>query len=88
MRREITVGGGHASGQLGWWHFGLGAETEAEVRVIWPDGATGDWYRVKGDGFYRITPGRAPEVVDAAGERGRRASGKSLRWRSPPATFV
>ena len=24
MRREITVGGGHASGQSGWWHFGLG----------------------------------------------------------------
>ena len=24
MRREITVGGGHASGQNGWWHFGLG----------------------------------------------------------------
>ena len=24
MRRELTVGGGHASGQLGWTHFGLG----------------------------------------------------------------
>ena len=24
MRREITVGGGHASGELGWRHFGLG----------------------------------------------------------------
>ena len=22
MRREITVGGGHAGGQSGWWHFG------------------------------------------------------------------
>ena len=25
MRREITIGGGHASGQLGWRHFGVGA---------------------------------------------------------------
>src|SRR3712207_8775127 len=24
MRREITVGGGHAGGQSGWRHFGLG----------------------------------------------------------------
>jgi hypothetical protein len=24
MRRELTVGGGHAGGQLGWVHFGLG----------------------------------------------------------------
>ena len=24
MRREVTVGGGHAGGQLGWIHFGLG----------------------------------------------------------------
>ena len=23
--REVTVGGGHASGQLGWLHFGLGS---------------------------------------------------------------
>ena len=24
VQRELTVGGGHASGQLGWIHFGLG----------------------------------------------------------------
>ena len=24
LRREVTVGGGHAGGQLGWIHFGLG----------------------------------------------------------------
>ena len=24
MRREVTVGGGHAGGELGWQHFGLG----------------------------------------------------------------
>ena len=36
--REVTVGGGHAGGQSGPQHFGLGAAEEAEIRVIWPDG--------------------------------------------------
>jgi hypothetical protein len=51
-RREITVGGGHASGQSGWWHFGLGEDTQAEVRVTWPDGTASDWQRVDGDNFF------------------------------------
>ena len=38
LRRELTVGGGHAGGQLGWIHFGLGPADAAEVRVQWPDG--------------------------------------------------
>jgi hypothetical protein len=37
-RRELTVGGGHASGQLGWMHFGLGDADHATVTVTWPDG--------------------------------------------------
>lgn len=37
-RREITVGGGHAGGQLGWIHFGLGTASSATVTVTWPDG--------------------------------------------------
>lgn len=44
--REVTVGGGHASGQLGPVHFGLGAATAAEVRVTWPDGEVGPWQSV------------------------------------------
>ena len=51
QRREISIGGGHASGSLGWRHFGLGDASEAEVRVIWPDGEVGDWARVRADGF-------------------------------------
>jgi hypothetical protein len=54
MRREITVGGGHVSSQAGWIHFGIGAATDAEVRVKWPGG---DWSQpmpVAGDGFYVI----------------------------------
>jgi hypothetical protein len=41
--KELTVGGGHAGGQAGSVHFGLGAEHEAEVRVRWPDASSSDW---------------------------------------------
>ena len=50
MRREVTVGGGHAGGQLGWIQFGLGPATSAEVRVQWPDGEQGPWQSVTADG--------------------------------------
>ena len=43
--RELTIGGGHASGELGWVHFGLGDADAAEVRVRWPDGEVGPWHR-------------------------------------------
>ena len=58
MRREITVGGGHASGQSGWWHFGLGEATAAEVRVIWPGGTASDPQSVAADGFEVIERGK------------------------------
>ena len=58
QQREITSGGGHAGGQLGWWHFGMGSATEAEVRVIWPDGSAGEWGTVAADGFYDVTKGQ------------------------------
>jgi hypothetical protein len=44
---EVTVGGGHVSGQLGAHHFGLGAAQSAEVRVTWPDGEIGPWMMVE-----------------------------------------
>ncbi len=44
--QELTVGGGHASGHATPVHFGIGAATSAELRVIWPDGATSDWVTV------------------------------------------
>jgi hypothetical protein len=61
-RREITVGGGHVSGQIGWRHMGIGAHDSAEVRVIWPDGTPGDWQPVAANGFYRIARGAPPEA--------------------------
>ncbi|MEP5729411.1 MAG: CRTAC1 family protein [Sulfitobacter sp.] len=36
---QRVVGGGHAGGQLLPLHFGLGAETTADVTVTWPDGS-------------------------------------------------
>ena len=62
MRREITVGGGHASGQSGWWHFGLGDATRAQLRVIWPDGTAGAWADIAADGFYVVERDKAPRT--------------------------
>jgi hypothetical protein len=47
--RELTVGGGHASGSAVPMHFGLGDATRAEVRVAWPDGEVGPWLPVEAD---------------------------------------
>ncbi len=49
--REVTIGGGHAGGQLGWIHFGLGDAGAAEIRVRWPDGELGPWMRLAADRF-------------------------------------
>ncbi|MGD9997309.1 MAG: CRTAC1 family protein [Ilumatobacteraceae bacterium] len=61
MSREVTVGGGHASGQLGWIHIGLGEAESAEVRVEWPDGDVGPWMAVGADQFATVERG-ATEV--------------------------
>jgi hypothetical protein len=66
-RRELTIGGGHASGQLGWIHFGLGPAESAEIQVRWPDGSVTPWQRVAADGF---------EIVD-------HATGQVGRWTPP-----
>lgn len=66
-RRELVVGGGHAGGQLGWVHFGLGSAATAEIRVRWPDGEMGAWQSVDADGFV---------IVD-------RATGQVTRWTPP-----
>ncbi|MFZ1680675.1 MAG: CRTAC1 family protein [Rhizobiaceae bacterium] len=54
MIRKITVGGGHASGHLGWVHVGTGAAERAEVRVQWPDGEWSAPYRVFTGNFVLI----------------------------------
>jgi hypothetical protein len=57
QRRELTIGGGHASGQLGWIHFGLGAASNAEVRVAWPGGEVGRWLPVAANQFFVVERG-------------------------------
>ena len=57
--REVTIGGGHAGGQIGWLHAGLGKADGAEVRVQWPDGETGPWMKVPADEFVTIERGVA-----------------------------
>jgi enediyne biosynthesis protein E4 len=52
MTRELTIGGGHAGGILGWWHFGLGDAADARVTVTWPDGATDEWTGLTANELY------------------------------------
>jgi hypothetical protein len=62
VQHEVTVGGGHASGELGWIHVGLGPSTSSEVRVTWPDGEVGPWQTIEADTFVRIERGAADAV--------------------------
>ncbi len=55
--REVTIGGGHAGGQVGWLHAGLGGSERAEVRVQWPGGEIGPWLEVDADTFVTIDRG-------------------------------
>ncbi|MDX2006833.1 MAG: CRTAC1 family protein [Meiothermus sp.] len=54
LRRELTVGGGHVSGNLGWTHFGLGSAERVRIRVQWPDGAWGEWLEAPANSFYLL----------------------------------
>ncbi|MDQ2853999.1 MAG: CRTAC1 family protein [Chloroflexota bacterium] len=57
VRHELTVGGGHVGGELGWLHIGLGPALSAEVRVVWPDGEEGPWLKVDADRFAIVERG-------------------------------
>ena len=57
IQRELTIGGGHVSGELGWMHFGLAGATQAQVRVHWPGGQTGPWISLPANSFEIIQPG-------------------------------
>lgn len=55
--RTVQVGGGHASGQTGFIHFGLGVAERARVRIQWPDGDWSHEYRVFANTFAVIEKG-------------------------------
>lgn len=59
IRREVTIGGGHAGGQLGWIHVGIGDRDSVDVRVRWPDGETGPWMGVEAGVFAFLEKGSA-----------------------------
>lgn len=60
MQREVTVGGGHVGGTLGWHHFGLGDQTQADIRILWPDGTEGPWQTLTANAFWQIEQGKDP----------------------------
>jgi len=61
--REVTIGGGHASGELGWIHFGLGDADAVEIRVQWPDGRTGPWLELAANRFAAIRRGASEPLI-------------------------
>ena len=60
--RTLQIGGGHASGQLGFIHVGLGVAERASIRVQWPDGDWSHEYRVFANNFVQLTKGQ-PEAL-------------------------
>lgn len=56
--RIVQIGGGHASGQLGFVHVGLGVAERAKIRVQWPDGDWSHEYRVFANNFIQINKGK------------------------------
>ena len=55
--RQVNLGGGHASGQLGFIHVGLGVAERATLRIQWPDGEWSAAYRLFANHFAVITRG-------------------------------
>ena len=57
VSQEVTVGGGHASGHLGWLHFGLGLSEQVKIRVQYPNAPWTEWQVVSANAFYRLERG-------------------------------
>ena len=69
QRHEVTIGGGHAGGQLGWIHFGLGVAEGAEIRVQWPDGEVSGWLAMGVNQFATIERGVSePRIIQPAND--------------------
>jgi hypothetical protein len=67
IQREVMVGGGHAGGQLGWLHVGIGQAEQAEVSVQWPDGEAGPAQAVEANHFVVVRRGGSPEPWQPGG---------------------
>jgi len=56
LHREITIGGGHASGAASLMHFGLGNSNSLRLRIHWPHGKTSPWAVIAPNQSYRVEP--------------------------------
>ena len=65
--RNIQIGGGDASGHLGWMHVGLGTAERAEIRVQWPDGEWSYPYRAFANQFVVDRSHEAPGGILVSG---------------------
>lgn len=65
VAREVTIGGGHASGDIGPIHIGMGDLDDVRARVIWPDGETGPWETLSANRRYTWEHGTDPIVASA-----------------------
>ena len=88
MADEVTIGGGHAGGQLTWIHVGLGRSDEAELRVHWPDGRQSSWFDVGANQFLlvdRATAAASRRLVPdrAIWEESEEVVGKRCECRQP-----
>ncbi len=63
--REITIGGGHAGGTLAPAHFGLGANEQVEIMVIWPGSVSSNWHTIDANKHYRVTRKKDQALVEA-----------------------
>ncbi|MEM6431957.1 MAG: CRTAC1 family protein [Deinococcota bacterium] len=52
--KELTIGGGHVSGELGFTHMGLGPAQTARLKVHWFDGQVSDWHVLMANQIYHI----------------------------------
>ncbi|MEM1130096.1 MAG: ASPIC/UnbV domain-containing protein, partial [Pseudomonadota bacterium] len=66
--RELVIGGGHAGGQVGYEHFGLGRAETVRFRVRWPDGETGTWHEMRANQHVLLRHGDAPVADVPSGE--------------------
>lgn len=57
ITRKIEIGGGHASGKIGFVHAGLGVAERAQIRVRWPDGEWSAPYRAFANNFVVLRRG-------------------------------
>ena len=62
QRREVTIGGGHAGGQWGALHFGLGEAKQAQVRTQSPGREWGPWITVQANQMMSIEHGDAKVI--------------------------